>query len=136
MASRTFYFYLSFNGGWNNYRILANLDYNDSCKMTIEYYVLSDYGNIHKQTIDTDHKYYISHTDNTVNVRYTYTDIYDEERISQAERKRNFVDIKENIIKANEEHIRNLQEEVNLLKTAKDCDHYWELIKLSRQRKI
>lgn len=102
--------------------------------MTIEYYVVSDYGNIHKQTIDTDHKYYISHTDNTVTVRYTYTDIYDEERISQAERKRNFVDIKENIIKANEEHIRNLQEEVNLLKTAKDYDHYWELIKLSRQK--
>lgn len=100
--------------------------------MKISYYEVGYTGTIHERIIDTTDKNYISHTDNDVTFKDTYTDEYWEQREVVRTQSRYFESVRQERIAAYKEEIDRLQKDLSVFENAKDYEHYWKLLKENR----
>lgn len=100
--------------------------------MKVSYYEVGYTGTIHERSIDTTNKNYISHTDNDVTFKDTYTDHYWEEKEIVSTMSRSFESVRQERIAAYKEEIARYQKDLSVFENAKDYEHYWILLKENR----
>jgi len=100
--------------------------------MKVSYYEVGYTGTIHERSIDTTDKNYISHTDNDVTFKDTYTDHYWEEKEIISTMPRFFESVRQERIAAYKEEIARYQKDLSVFENAKDYEHYWKLLKENR----
>lgn len=105
--------------------------------MRIEYFESGDYGwgTILKRSIDIENnKDYISHNENEVNYKDSFTDIYDATQHIEVNSTRHFTEIRDRLISDHTKRIAELQNEINIL-TANTFEEYEEN-NIKQMRKI
>ena len=100
--------------------------------MKITYYKVGYTGSIHEWFIDTENKNYMSHTDNEVTFKDTYTDHYWNEQEHVVTRSRLFETIRQEQVTAYKEEIARYQKELAVLENSTSYEHYWQLLKENR----
>ena len=97
--------------------------------MKITYYEMYYTGTIHDRIIDTDDERYISHTDNDVTFKDTYTDEYWEEQEHVVTQSRLFESVRQERIAAYKKQIARYQEDLSVFENSNGYEHYWQLLK-------
>jgi len=97
--------------------------------MKITYYEMYYTGTIHDRIIDTDDERYISHTDNDVTFKDTYTDEYNDEHEHVVTRSRLFESVRQERIAAYKKNIARYQEDLAVFENSNGYEHYWQLLK-------
>lgn len=94
--------------------------------MKIEYFEHGHYGYgvIFRRSIDTEDKNYISHTEDSVTFKDSYTDHYDETQYKDVTRTRNFLDIRNKLIASHKKNIAERQKEVDILEASDSIEKY------------
>ena len=94
--------------------------------MKIEYFEYGHYGYgvIFQRSIDTEDKNYISHTEDSVTFKDSYTDHYDETRYHDVTRTRNFIELRDKIIASHKKQIAERQKEVDILEASDSIEKY------------
>lgn len=100
--------------------------------MKIIYYEIGYTGTIHAHSIDTTDKNYVSHTDNDVTFKDTYTDEYWEQHEVVRTQSRYFESVRQERIAAYKKEIARYQKDLSVFENAKDYEHYWKLLKENR----
>jgi hypothetical protein len=97
--------------------------------MKITYYEIYYTGTIHDRFIDTTEERYISHTDNDVTFKDTYTDEYWDEHEHVVTRSRLFESLRQERIAAYKKEIARYQEDLAVFENSTGYEHYWQLLK-------
>lgn len=97
--------------------------------MKITYYEMYYTGTIHDRCIDTNDEKYISHTDNDVTFKDTYTDEYWDEQEHVVTRLRLFESVRQERIAAYKKEIVRYQEDLAVFENSTGYEHYWQLLK-------
>lgn len=97
--------------------------------MKITYYEVYYTGTIHNRCIDTNDELYISHTDNDVKFKDTYTDEYGDEHEHVVTRSRLFESVRQERIAAYKEEIARYQKDLSVFENSTGYEHYWQLLK-------
>ena len=94
--------------------------------MKIEYFELEylGYGVIFLRSIDTEDKNYISHTEDSVTFKDSYTDHYDETRYHDVTHTRKFNVIRDELIAYHKKDIAERQKEVDILEASDSIEKY------------
>lgn len=100
--------------------------------MKITYYEIGYTGSVHERFIDTENKNYVSHTDNDVTFKDTYTDHYWNEQEHVVTRSRLFETIRQERVAAYKEEIARYQKDLAVFENSTSYDHYWQLLKENR----
>ena len=105
--------------------------------MNIEYFTYGNYGwgTIFKRSIDINDVNYISHTEDAVKFKHSYTDVYDEVQCEELSLTRNFIEIRDKLISSHKKKIAELQNEIDIL-TADTFDIYQENISKEKAKYI
>jgi len=98
--------------------------------MKIEYFELGyyGYGVIFHRSIDTEDKNYISHTEDSVTFKDSYTDYYDETRYHDVTHTRKFSVIRDELIASHKKQIAERQKEVDILEASDSIEKYNSII--------
>ena len=97
--------------------------------MKITYYEMYYTGTIHDRCIDTNDERYISHTDNDVTFKDTYTDEYLDEQEHVVTQSRLFESVRQERIVAYKKEIARYQEDLAVFENSNGYEHYWQLLK-------
>ena len=100
--------------------------------MRIEYYEIGYTGTIHKHYVDIGSENYISHTDDTVTFKDTYTNEHWEVKDHVVTRSRIFETVKLERVAAYKEEIGRYMRDLSVFENSKDYDHYWQLVRENR----
>lgn len=94
--------------------------------MKIDYFEYGHYGYgvIFKRSIDTEDKNYISHTEDSVTFKYSYTDQYDETQYKDVTRTRNFIELRDKLIASHKKNIAERMKEVSILEASDSIEKY------------
>ena len=94
--------------------------------MKIEYFELGyfGYGVIFLRSIDTEDENYISHTEDSVTLKDSYTDYYDETRYHDVTHTRKFSVIRDELIAYHKKDIAERQKEVDILEASDSIEKY------------
>jgi len=97
--------------------------------MKITYYEMYYTGTIHDRFIDTNDERYISHTDNDVTFKDTYTDEYYDEHEHVVTQSRLFESVRQERIAAYKKEIARYQKDLAVFENSTGYEHYWQLLK-------
>lgn len=106
--------------------------------MRINYFYMTPYGKVLESSIDTDEKNYLSHTDNEVTFKDTYTDVYWVQREHIVTHSRLFGAVRQGLINKYKELIASYQKDLAsyqkdlaIFENSTSYEHYQELLKKS-----
>ena len=97
--------------------------------MKITYYEIGYNGSVYERCIDTENKNYVSHTDNDVTFKDTYTDQYWEEKEHIVTHSRLFETVRQERVNAYKKEIARYQKDLAVFENAKSYENYRQLQK-------
>ena len=98
--------------------------------MRIEYFEINDNNIIYRKYIDTDDKNYVSHTND--DVTFLEKDCVPYEKPEKITKSRNYESVRQELIKAYNKAIKDLQVELSVFKSAGNYDQYKELLYVNK----
>ena len=96
--------------------------------MRINYSYINKYGRIFESIVDTDDENYLSHTDNEVTFKDTYTDQYWEQQEIVRTHSRIFETVRQKRIAAYKEEIARYQKDLAIFESSTSYEHYKKLM--------